>query len=70
MKATGRPPWFRVADNVVSEASHSTTKKIPSSIGRKATNSMSLFNTLNVLIASEFRGKVVALRNGSIFSES
>ena len=61
MKAAGRPPWFRVANNVVSEASHSITKGIPSSIGRKAANYMSLFNILNALIASEFRGKVVAL---------
>ena len=64
MKATGRPPWFRVADNVVSEGSHSTTKGIPASIGRKAANYMSPFNILNALIATEFRGKVVALSNG------
>ena len=31
---------------------------------------MSLFNSLNALIASEFRGKVVVLSNGFIFSIS
>ena len=46
MKATGRPPWFNVADLVVSEASHSTTKRAVSSIGFNVADSNSFFTVL------------------------
>ena len=36
MNATGLPPWFRVADIGTSQASHSTTNGLLSSIDFKA----------------------------------
>ena len=57
-----------MADSVVSEASHSTTKGTPSSMGRAA-DSMSPFSVLKESIASLQSGYVKALDKGWIFSE-
>ena len=51
MNATGLPSWLRVADSVDSEASHSTTKGMASSIGFSDATSSSFFTALNAFSA-------------------
>ena len=47
MNATGIPAWLRVADSVDSEASHSTTKGMASSMGLNDATPSSFFTALN-----------------------
>ena len=51
MNATGLPAWLRVEYIVDSEASHSTTKGMASSMGFSDATSSSLFTTLNAFSA-------------------
>ena len=46
MNATGLPAWLKVADIVDSEASHSTTKGMASSMGFSDDTSSSFFSAL------------------------
>ena len=54
MNATGRSFWFSEADIATSEASHSTTKGVSSSMGARTTSTMEHFDGVK-----GFKGKLI-----------
>ena len=70
MNATGLPAWLRVADIVDSEASHSTTKGMASSMGFSDATSNSFFTALNALSACVDRGNYFAFTRDWILDEN
>ena len=59
MNATGRPPWFNVAEIATSDASHSTTKGMLSSIDCNEALSIACFIALKSANSSSLKGKEV-----------